>query len=226
MPFAAAEPLSQGIRPPRPQSAPCPAQTHAAAPHCHGRILLKVKKRVLSDRYPGNTPPIPRRPASAPAQAESVVQHSRSAEEHSESVVQHSRSAEEHSESVVQHSRSAGEHSESVVQHSRSAEEHSRPVKARSASVQASSASAKASSAPSRKPMETVRANAAPPPKPRLEKPPRHVRVGWNPPRSLDDPPPRLDLRRLFRFSQIIHQKPLPFVNGLVLPHLNPVIPH
>jgi hypothetical protein len=162
MPFAAAEPLSQGIRPPRPQSAPCPAQTHAAAPHCHGRILLKVKKRVLSDRYPGNTPPIPRRPASAPAQAESVVQHSRSAEEHSESVVQHSRSAEEHSESVVPHSRSAEEHSESVVPHSRSAEEHSRPVKARSASVQASSASAKASSAPSRKPMETVRANAAP----------------------------------------------------------------
>jgi hypothetical protein len=44
--------------------------------------------------------------------------------------------------------------------------------------------------------------------------------------RCVDDPPhPSLDLGRLFRFHRLIHQKNLLFVNDLLSPHFNPVIP-
>jgi hypothetical protein len=44
--------------------------------------------------------------------------------------------------------------------------------------------------------------------------------------RCLDDPPhPWLDLGRLFRFHWCIDWKPFLFVNDLLFPHFNPVIP-
>jgi hypothetical protein len=44
--------------------------------------------------------------------------------------------------------------------------------------------------------------------------------------RCLDDPPhPKLDLRRLYRFLRLIHQKPILFVNGPFSPQLKPVHP-
>ena len=45
-------------------------------------------------------------------------------------------------------------------------------------------------------------------------------------PRCLDDPPhPRLDLQRLYRCNQRIHQNPILFVNGSLSPQRNTVHP-